>query len=30
VPNAGHMIPMDNLDGFFEALDNFLRKSFHG
>jgi N-formylmaleamate deformylase len=24
VPNAGHMIPMDDLEGFFEALEAFL------
>jgi N-formylmaleamate deformylase len=30
VPDAGHMIPMDNLEGFFEAFDDFLGKPLHG
>jgi N-formylmaleamate deformylase len=29
VPAAGHMIPMDNLDGFFEAFGDFLGKRVH-
>ncbi len=30
VPNAGHMIPMEDLEGFFAAFGNFLGRSLHG
>lgn len=29
VPNAGHMIPMDDLEGFFEVFGDFLGKRLH-
>ncbi len=30
VAGAGHMIPMEDLDGFFAAFGNFLGRSLHG